>query len=53
MIARMERSLAAARLLVAKVDRRALEEKADVTRPFVARVLADINEPALFPDVDE
>jgi chromosomal replication initiation ATPase DnaA len=53
MLARMERSLAAARLIVAHVDRRALEEKAEVTRPFIARVLADINEPELFLDADE
>ena len=53
MLARMERSLAAARLIVAHVDRRALEEKAEVTRPFIARVLADITEPELFPDADE
>lgn len=53
MLARMERSLAAAQTLVAHVDRRALEEKAEVTRPFIARVLADINEPELFTDADD
>jgi len=39
MLARMERSLAAARELVEEIDRRALEEKANVTRPFVARLM--------------
>lgn len=41
MVARMERSAAAAGGLVAAIDRRALEEKAEVTRTFVARVLND------------
>jgi chromosomal replication initiation ATPase DnaA len=39
MLSRMPRSLEAARALVAEVDRRALEEKAEVTRAFIARVL--------------
>ncbi len=39
MLSRMERSLAAARELVEEIDRRALEEKANVTRPFVARLM--------------
>ncbi len=40
MLTRMPRSLEAARTLVAEIDRRAWEEKADVTRPFVARISA-------------
>ena len=48
MLARMPRSLGAARLLVAEIDRRALEERAEVTRPFVAKVLADFSAPGLF-----
>jgi chromosomal replication initiation ATPase DnaA len=39
LVLRMPRSLEAAREFVAEVDRRALEEKADVTRAFVAKVL--------------
>ncbi len=39
MLLRMERSLAAARALVEEIDRRALEERANVTRPFVARLM--------------
>ncbi len=41
MLSRMERSLAAARELVEEIDRRALEEKANVTRPFVARLMRE------------
>lgn len=52
MLARMPRSLAAARLLVAEIDRRALEERAEVTRPFVARVMGDFSAPGLFSDED-
>ena len=52
MLTRMPRSLGAARLLVAEIDRRALEERAEVTRPFVARVLADFSAPELFGDGD-
>jgi chromosomal replication initiation ATPase DnaA len=48
MLARMPRSLGAARLLVAEIDRRALEERAEVTRPFVAKVLAGFSAPGLF-----
>jgi chromosomal replication initiation ATPase DnaA len=48
MLARMPRSLGAARLMVAEIDRRALEERAEVTRPFVAKVLADFSAPGLF-----
>jgi chromosomal replication initiation ATPase DnaA len=52
MLARMPRSLGAARLLVAEIDRRALEERAEVTRPFVARVMGDFSAPGLFSDED-
>ena len=41
MMSRMERSFEGLRSLVAEIDRRAMAERADVTRPFVARVLAD------------
>jgi chromosomal replication initiation ATPase DnaA len=50
MLIRMPRSLGAARLLVAEIDRRALEERAEVTRPFVAKVLSDFEAPELFGD---
>lgn len=50
MLTRMPRSLGAARLLVAEIDRRALEERAEVTRPFVAKVLSDFSAPELFGD---
>lgn len=52
MLTRMPRSLGAARLLVAEIDRRALEERAEVTRPFVAKVLGDFSAPELFGDQD-
>lgn len=52
MLTRMPRSLGAARLLVAEIDRRALEERAEVTRSFVARVLAEFSAPGLFGDED-
>lgn len=48
LIARMPRSLEAARLLVQDIDRRALAEKADVTRPFVARLLQEFSSRDLF-----
>jgi hypothetical protein len=35
---------------VAEIDRRALEERAEVTRNFVARVLGDITSPGLFAE---
>lgn len=50
MLPRMERSLEAARNLVAHIDRLALEEKADVTRPFISRVMGELYEPGLFPE---
>jgi chromosomal replication initiation ATPase DnaA len=52
MLTRMPRSLGAACLLVAEIDRRAWEEKADITRPFVAKVLGDFSAPELFDGVD-
>jgi chromosomal replication initiation ATPase DnaA len=50
LVVRMPRSLAAARALVADIDRRALEEKAEVTRTFVARLLAAKDAPRLFEE---
>lgn len=47
-LARMERSLDAARRLVAEIDARALAERAEVTRSLVARVLSEMQEPGLF-----
>ena len=52
MVTRMPRSLGAARMLVAEIDRRALEERAEVTRPFVARVLGDFSVPELSGEAD-
>ena len=40
MLARMERSAAAARALVGMIDREALAEKQRITRPFVSRLMA-------------
>jgi len=48
MLTRMARSLAAARSLVAEIDRAAMVEKAEITRPFVARVMAAHESPDLF-----
>jgi chromosomal replication initiation ATPase DnaA len=48
LVSRMERSFDAARRLVAEIDRRALAEKAEVTRNFAARILAEWSEPGLF-----
>lgn len=42
-VARMERSLSAARELVARIDRLSLEETRRVTRPLVARALAEMS----------
>ena len=47
-ILRMPRSLGAARQLVNYIDKQALIEKADVTRPFVARVIGHFLGPDLF-----
>jgi chromosomal replication initiation ATPase DnaA len=46
--ARMPRSLAAARTIVAEIDRAALETRAEITKPFVAAVLKQLSEPKLF-----
>jgi len=48
MILRMPRSAAAARALVAEIDRQAMVEKAEITRPFVAKVMARVESPDLF-----
>jgi chromosomal replication initiation ATPase DnaA len=50
LLSRMERSFDAARRVVAEIDRRALAEKAEVTRAFAARVLAEWSEPGLFEE---
>jgi chromosomal replication initiation ATPase DnaA len=51
MVLRMPRSLEAARSLVDAIDRAALEQGAEVTRPFVAKVLEAALSPGLFqPD---
>jgi chromosomal replication initiation ATPase DnaA len=50
LLSRMERSFEAARRLVAEIDQRALADKAEVSRGFVARVLAEWSEPGLFDD---
>jgi len=47
MLTRMERSARAARDLVAKIDREALRQKANVTRPFVSAIM---NQQLAFPD---
>jgi chromosomal replication initiation ATPase DnaA len=49
---RMPRSLAAAWALVAEIDRRALEEKQEISRSFVARILAEFDSPELFDSED-
>lgn len=48
MLLRMPRSLQAARNIVADIDQQALAEKAEITRPFVARILANFTSPDLF-----
>lgn len=52
LLVRMPRSLDAARSLVAAIDRQALEEKAEITRSFVARLLQGYEAPELFRDED-
>ena len=52
MLARMPRSLAAARSLVMAIDAQSMVEKAEITRPFVGRVMASRESPDLF-NVDE
>ena len=48
MMLRMPRSAAAARALVAEIDREAMTQKAEVTRPFLAKVMAKLENPELF-----
>ncbi len=50
LLLRMPRSLEATRTLVAEIDRRALEEKTEITRGLAARVLSSLQAPDLFPD---
>ncbi len=50
LIARMPRSAGAARALVAEIDRQALENKIEISRSFVAKVLGGLNAPDLFAD---
>ena len=45
---RMPRSAAAARALVAEIDREAMIQKAEVTRPFLTKVMAKLQSPELF-----
>lgn len=48
MLLRMPRSLQSARDIVAAIDHQALAERAEITRPFVARVLSGFTNPDLF-----
>ncbi len=48
MMLRMPRSAAAARALVAEIDREAMIQKAEVTRPFLTKVMAKLESPELF-----
>jgi chromosomal replication initiation ATPase DnaA len=50
MILRMPRSLQSARDIVAEIDRQAMTEKAEITRPFVAKVLSGLSNPDFFDD---
>ncbi|MFO1089500.1 MAG: DnaA/Hda family protein [Hyphomicrobiales bacterium] len=50
LLARMHRSLGEARDLVAEIDSRALAERAEVSRAFLARVLAERGQDDLFGD---
>ncbi len=47
-VLRMPRSMDALRQIVREIDVRALEEGAEVTRPFVARILAAYSSPDMF-----
>jgi chromosomal replication initiation ATPase DnaA len=47
-LARMPRSLAAARAIVMEIDHSALESRAEVTKPFVSDVLRRFSEPEIF-----
>ena len=50
LVTRMPRSLGFAREIVARIDEAALEQGAEVTRPFVRRILQDHLEPGLLDD---
>jgi chromosomal replication initiation ATPase DnaA len=50
LVARMPRELSAARSLVAEIDQRALEEKSNVTRAFVSRILARYANPGFLAE---
>ena len=45
---RMPRSLEAARDVVAQISSQALRDKAEVTKPFIAKVLAGFINPGFF-----
>ena len=47
-LARMPRSLQAAQILVAAVDRQALTTKAEITRPFVSKIMGQVFDSGLF-----
>ncbi len=47
-LARIPRSLQAAQTLVSEVDRQALLAKAEITRPFVAKIMGEVFVPELF-----
>jgi chromosomal replication initiation ATPase DnaA len=47
-LTRMPRSLEAAQKLVAEVDRQALTAKAEITRPFVSKIMGELFVPDLF-----
>ena len=48
LLVRMPRSLEAARTMVAAIDRYALEQRAEVSRALVARMLTSLEQPGLF-----
>lgn len=50
LLPRMPRSLEAARQIVAQLDAAALASKAEITRPFAAKELADMLSPPLFEE---
>ncbi len=47
-VLRMPRSLEAARAIVSAIDQRALVERAEITKPFIGRVMAGFTNPELF-----
>jgi chromosomal replication initiation ATPase DnaA len=48
MLVRMPRSLQSAREIIAEIDRKAMTEKAEITKNFVAKVLSGFSSPSLF-----